>query len=55
MGHFILVLNFFFLNYSFCAPSQFNEEFERHLPVYMNMLVEVEAMDDCLEVPPCFH
>jgi hypothetical protein len=46
---------YFFLNYSFCASSQFNEEFERHLHAYMNMLVEVEAMDDCLKVPPCFH
>ncbi|CAN6372151.1 unnamed protein product [Urochloa humidicola] len=28
---------------------EFNEEFERYLPTYMNMLVEVDAMDDCLE------
>ncbi|KAK3137673.1 hypothetical protein QOZ80_5BG0455620 [Eleusine coracana subsp. coracana] len=28
---------------------EFNEEFERYLPTYMNMLIEVEAMDDCLK------
>ncbi|XP_062182096.1 protein HASTY 1-like [Phragmites australis] len=28
---------------------EFNEEFERYLPAYMNMLEEVEAMDDCLK------
>jgi hypothetical protein len=54
MGHFILVL-IFFLIIPFVRLKQFNEEFERHLHAYMNMLVEVEAMDDCLKVPPCFH
>ncbi|OEL36336.1 hypothetical protein BAE44_0002645 [Dichanthelium oligosanthes] len=34
---------------------EFNEEFERYLPAYMNMLVEVDAMDDCLEVTCGFY
>ncbi|XP_062225180.1 protein HASTY 1-like isoform X2 [Phragmites australis] len=28
---------------------EFNEEFERYLPAYMNMLDEVDAMNDCLK------
>ncbi|CAN6372154.1 unnamed protein product [Urochloa humidicola] len=28
---------------------ELNEEFERYLPTYMNLLEEVDAMDDCLE------
>ncbi|KAK3120438.1 hypothetical protein QOZ80_9AG0687640 [Eleusine coracana subsp. coracana] len=28
---------------------EFNEEFERYLPAYMSMLVEVDAINDCLK------
>ncbi|TVT96909.1 hypothetical protein EJB05_57875 [Eragrostis curvula] len=32
------------------CPNQFEEEFQRHLDTYIDLLHEVDAMDDCLEV-----